>query len=299
MAISEENRKARSSRIGSSDAPTVMGCNPYKQPLELWREKTGLVEAPDLDGKMAIIMGNALERPIAEVWAKQRGVTVYEDTTSYICPEWDRAVSHIDMRIKEEPTHIVEVKCRGPRQAKHYGPSGGDGGDVMPYDYVQCQHHMMAGQWDVAYLVAYLGGHDLRWYEIERDDAYIERLLSVEKKFWALVESGEQPALDLRHPTSSALIKDLYPAVDDDQIVELGNHGQSLHEEVEKQKAIIRKAQESEKLAKLALQELVGEAELGVLPNGGCYRRKEVSRKGYEVAAKTFVEFRFNKKVPV
>jgi len=298
MSISEENRKARSKRIGSSDAPTVMGVNPFKQPLELWREKSGLAEAPNLDAKMAIIMGNALERPIAEVWASQRGWTVYEDTTSYVAPDWDKAVSHIDMRIEEEPNEIVEVKCRSPQQARHYGPSGGDGADVMGYDYVQCQHHMWAGQWHAAWLVVYLGGSDLRHYRIERDEAYIERLKATEQKFWAMVESGEQPALDLRHPTSSALIKDLYPAVADDQIVELGNHGQSLHEEVEKQKAIIKKAQESEKLAKLALQELVGEAALGVLPNGGCYRRKEVTRKGYEVAEKSFVDFRFSKKVP-
>lgn len=299
MAISEANKSARAKRVGSSDAPTVMGVNPYKQPLELWREKTGRVDAPNLDAKLAIIMGNHLEMPIAQAWAAGRGLHVYADTDSYICSQWDKAVSHIDLRIEEEPNNIIEVKNRGARQAQHYGESGGDGGDVMPSDYVQCQHHMMCSTWDSVYLVVYLGGGDLRHFTIERDADYIDRLLDAEQLFWAHVEDDVPPEMDLRHRTSAGLIKSMYPSIRPDEIVTLGDFGQSLHEEIERQRQLEKAAKEAGAIARTAIQELLGESSFGLIPSGGGYRRKSVKRKAYSVAEVEYVECRYIKKAPV
>lgn len=43
--------KIRTSGIGGSDAGTIMGANPWKSPYQLWLEKTGQVEAEDIDDR--------------------------------------------------------------------------------------------------------------------------------------------------------------------------------------------------------------------------------------------------------
>lgn len=297
--ISEENKAARASRIGSSDAPTIMGVNDYKQPLELWREKTGATDAPNLDNKLAIVMGNGLEDPIGKIWAELRGIEIYADTHSYISKSWDKAVSHIDFRISGDPLSIIEIKCRHPNLARFYGESGGDGGDIMPYDYVQIQHHCMVGGWDRAFLVVYLGGGDLRSFEVERDDSYIEdKLLPAERSFWAHVETGEPPELDLSHRTTADLLKSIHPDIDSGVIVDLGNHGESLHAELVANRAIENEAKKRRGAARLALIALAGDAEFATLPSGGGYRRKHVTRKARAVEASDLIDFRFLKKVP-
>lgn len=44
----EEWLAARKNYIGGSDASAVLGMNPYKTNLELWKEKTGIVQPEDL-----------------------------------------------------------------------------------------------------------------------------------------------------------------------------------------------------------------------------------------------------------
>lgn len=299
MTITAENHAARATRIGSSDAPTVMGCNPYKQQVDLWMEKTGQKESPDLSANLAIRMGDRLENIIAEEWAASQGVEVYEDTTSYVCKDWQRAVSHIDMRIKDS-NWIVEVKNRSHRQARYYGESGSeDAGDVMPYDYCQIQHHCLCGGWDGAYLVCYLGGGDLRHFKIAADWDFIQqKLLPAEQKFWACVEAGERPELDLRHRTTPDLLKQMYPEVDG-EIKPLGNHGQALHQEYVEQRAIEKDASARAKELKLAITDLMGEAYVGLLPDGGAYRRKVVERKAYSVEGRSYIDMRYAKRAPI
>jgi hypothetical protein len=41
---------------------------------------------------------------------------------------------------------------------------------------------------------------------------------------------------------------------------------------------------------------MMGEASIGLLPNGGAYRRKIIDRKGYSVDPVKYVDFRFSKK---
>ena len=56
--------KVRNTGIGGSDAAAIMGLNPYKSPYELWLEKTGQAEAPDLSGNQFIYWGKKNEANI-------------------------------------------------------------------------------------------------------------------------------------------------------------------------------------------------------------------------------------------
>lgn len=43
--------------IGGHDAAALFGANPYKSPLQVWGEKTGRIEKPDLSQNKAVQRG--------------------------------------------------------------------------------------------------------------------------------------------------------------------------------------------------------------------------------------------------
>lgn len=63
----EEWLKIRGKGIGGSDASCVIGENPYKTNLQLWQEKTGLVESESFDNPF-IRYGLSAENPIREIF---------------------------------------------------------------------------------------------------------------------------------------------------------------------------------------------------------------------------------------
>lgn len=56
--------KNRKKYLGGSDVSCILGMNPYKTNLQLYREKVGLVEAPDLSGNAAVEYGTKAEEHI-------------------------------------------------------------------------------------------------------------------------------------------------------------------------------------------------------------------------------------------
>ena len=70
----EEWREARKNGIGGSDVGAIMGLNPWKSPVEVWLEKTGHSEPPDLSGKESVEWGNRLEAVVAEKFADRRRI---------------------------------------------------------------------------------------------------------------------------------------------------------------------------------------------------------------------------------
>lgn len=47
--------------VGGSDAACIMGMNPYKSNIELWKEKTGRIEPPDLSENKLVQYGKQAE----------------------------------------------------------------------------------------------------------------------------------------------------------------------------------------------------------------------------------------------
>lgn len=61
--------EARKKYIGGSDAACILGLNPWETNLQLYREKVGLVEAPDLSGNAAVEYGTKAEEHIRALFA--------------------------------------------------------------------------------------------------------------------------------------------------------------------------------------------------------------------------------------
>lgn len=58
---SEEWLKWRALGITATDIPVILGLSPYKTPWQLWAEKIGRINPPDLSGNPNIQRGVALE----------------------------------------------------------------------------------------------------------------------------------------------------------------------------------------------------------------------------------------------
>ena len=68
--------KTRDLGIGGSDAAVIMGMNSYKSPYQLWMEKTGQVEPPDLSDNQYVYWGTKNEANIADWFQEETGKKV-------------------------------------------------------------------------------------------------------------------------------------------------------------------------------------------------------------------------------
>ena len=64
----EQWLKART-LIGGSDAAALVGLNPYKTNIDLWREKTGRQKAPDISNEEFVKFGHDAEPHLREMFA--------------------------------------------------------------------------------------------------------------------------------------------------------------------------------------------------------------------------------------
>ena len=77
----------RSKGLGGSDIGALLGLNPYKGPYQLWLEKTGQYQAPDISEKIAIQVGNEMEDLVGRLFTKQTGIRVQRDNKTYFSKE--------------------------------------------------------------------------------------------------------------------------------------------------------------------------------------------------------------------
>lgn len=302
MTISEENLKAREGRIGSSDAGCIMGEDDYRQPVDLWMQMTKRLPNT-FQGNMATFMGDQLEAPLGEAWAEMTGHTIdmsdeIGQKSHIFTDEHYEAISHIDGLVLtgEYEGWIVEVKNRNVRQAASYGDSGGGPSDIKPVEYWQIQHHCLCGGWPGGILVVYLGGADLRWFAVPRDEQAIADLISEERKFMAHVKHDERPSLDYKHSSTREYLDNANQDVSG-EVIALGNRGQMLHQRIVDAGRSIKSLESDRDAAKAELRDILGEAYAGELPDGGYYRRKFVEGGEFTVNRKDRWDMRHVKKI--
>ena len=64
----DEWLKARSGRIGGSDASAIIGMNPYRTNIELWQIKTGQLIPEDISDKPYVKYGTEAEQHLRELF---------------------------------------------------------------------------------------------------------------------------------------------------------------------------------------------------------------------------------------
>ncbi|MDD6905831.1 MAG: YqaJ viral recombinase family protein [Finegoldia magna] len=165
--------------VGGSDMPVILGISKYKTQYELAREKTG-IEKREFVNNPYILFGNKLEPKIREYINAVNGTNFVVDT--YIDEE--RAIrSNVD-GIDKENNILLEIKTHG----KNY--------DQRVYE-AQMQLYMAQIGCEVGWLALYerpenfdteFDADRLVIKEIERDEDYIQKILSAIETFWIRCE---------------------------------------------------------------------------------------------------------------
>lgn len=205
----EEWLQVRKKGLGSSDAAAAVGLNPYQSQLELWLVKTGrdgnLPKDDPNDESSPMYWGTLLEPIVAAHYTKRTGLKVRRVNSVLQHPEHNWLLANIDREVLgSSEVSILECKTAGLHGSKLWR----DG--VPEYVQLQVQHQLAVTGKAAADVAVLLGGQELQVHRVVRDDKLIARLLELEARFWAYVESDTPPPADGSDSAAQAL-QALYP----------------------------------------------------------------------------------------
>ncbi len=174
--------------LGGSDAAVIAGLSPWKTAYQLWLEKTGREQSPDLSGNERVYWGQILEEIVAREYQQRTGNKVRRANKLFKHPYYPFLGAHIDRDIVKS-AGILEVKTTGRRD--NWGEPGTD--EIPDYYMAQVQHYMgiVGATWaDIAVLFS---GQEMAVYSVLHDDEFIEALFKLERRFWEENVLGDTP----------------------------------------------------------------------------------------------------------
>ena len=212
----EEWMKARKNHIGGSDASACVGMNPYKDNVQLWEEKMGLVIPEDISEKSYVKYGTEAEIHLRALFALDypQYEVHYEENNMFINSDYPWMHASLDGELVEKVLSedgvevvtkhgILEIKTTNILQSMQKEKWN----DRIPDNYyIQILHYLAVTGWDFVVLKAQLKSEwngevrlTTRHYRINRDEVLedIEYLIEAERRFWNCVVTGTRPNLIL------------------------------------------------------------------------------------------------------
>lgn len=258
-------RAERAKRIGSSDAAALFGASPWKTPLQLYMDKTLPGEIVESE---AMEWGRELEEPIARQFARRTKFVVVNPApfSLYVRDSLPQAHASPDRFLRDA---IDNVDAQGVLEIKTTAAWKGEEWDeTVPLHYqVQIQHQLLVLGLMWGFVSVLIGGQKLRSFEVRRDPLFCEALEAQIVAFMRRVEAHDPPpasgAADYetvrrqwRKATSGKVV-----GLNRGELVEAYDAWLAAKEEK-------KKAEELELTYATKLISALGDAELGVLPDG-------------------------------
>lgn len=277
------NRQAwlaeRQTCLGASDAAVVLGISPFKSRYQLWAEKTGLAPAEDLSDNEVIDWGHRLETPVAEAYADRSGRSIE------MWPPYTIVRDPLRNYVACTPDAVQECPERGQGllQVKTTSAfNGSDWADGVPLYYeVQVQQEMHCTGFNWCTVAVLIGGQKLRWFDVEKNDAFIDRLLINLAEFWQLIQDKTPPEVDGSERTAELLSR-IHPD-DNGATTQLPADAVALTRTIEDCKSIIKAEKATQVEAENKLKSLIGDNTFGLLPDGRLWSWQTQNRAGYTV----------------
>ena len=200
----EDWLKERGSRIGGSDAACLIGLNPWKSNVQLFREKMHPENVKEIDNE-AMAYGREAEpllRRLFELDHPEYRIK-YVENNLWLNDKYPFAHASLDgwTSRDEFSLGVLEIKTatiRSRIQAQEWE------GRIPNNYYCQVLWYMMVTEAQYAYVTALLrregGDSIIRTHHIERDknvEADIEILKNTGTWFWENLQKGHEPALIL------------------------------------------------------------------------------------------------------
>lgn len=199
--------KERQKGIGGSDAATILGLNPYKNNVQLWREKVGLEEPEDISDKPYVQYGHDAESSLRQLFRldfpefkvySRKNEILQNKRLPFLQASVDGELTDPDDR-----KGILEIKTTSILQSMQKEKWIGR---VPDNYYCQLLHYLLVTGWEFAILKAQLKYQYpekmklvTNHYTFERKDVEDDMrvLLRAEIEFWKHVENKTEPALIL------------------------------------------------------------------------------------------------------
>jgi len=170
----------RKSKIGSSDAPIIMGASPWKTPHQLLDEKMGIKQS--FYESPAMQRGKDLEPEARKRFEEETGLVVWPNVL--IHPQHDYIMASLDGMTLDEKT-AVEIKCPGKKTHKM-----AQEGHIPEHYHIQMQHQLAVTGLRTMFYYSFDGQKGVI-LKIQRDNSLVEEILIKEREFFQLVLQHE------------------------------------------------------------------------------------------------------------
>jgi len=272
--------------IGSSDAATACGLNPYMSMLELWMIKTGRMKQNIEDesaGYAPLYWGKQLEPLVAEYYSMHTNNKVRRVNAVLQHPDEDKhfMLANLDYAVVgNDEVQILECKTVGEYGSKLWR----DG--VPLYVLCQVQHQLAVTGKQAAHICALICGHETKIFKVTRNETVIKYLINAERYFWECVENDIPPDVDASESAAKAL-QLLYPAHVPLSTTDLSEDTKANQdfEQLLKQRHLIEQYQASFDQLKHQIQAKMQDAERATFKTGSVTWKKSKDSVGLDSKA--------------
>lgn len=279
----------RRSGIGGSDAAAILGLSRWKSRLELFTEKLGFGD-PEFDIPEFMEWGNLLEPAICQRYADKTGYQLTDPGRFTIqrSTAYRFLICTVDRFI--EPTD--DVSTRGILEAKNVaGFKGDEWEDEPPVEYqIQAQHNMIVTGTSWGAFAVLFGGQKWEYFPFVKNERFCGHYIEAARDFWRCVEENDAPAADGSESSQEALRR-LYPKETGETLRLPGNLIQ-VADRLEGVKKSLKRLQVKESEFKQTIQQAIGNATFGVLPNGTKFSLKTVIKPAHSVEGCSYRQLR-------
>lgn len=206
LSSHEEWLKART-KIGGSDASAIVGMNPYKTNVDLFKEKAYGIEPEDISDMPYVKYGTLAEGPLRELFKLDypEYQVCYEENNIWFNDKYPWAHASLDGWLIDQDGRKGIWECKTTNILQSMQKEKWDHRIPDNY-YIQVLHYLMVTEFDFVILKAQLKsvyGENVylqtRHYPIERSEVEedIKYLIEEESKFWEHVQMKKAPALKL------------------------------------------------------------------------------------------------------
>ena len=194
MTTREQFLAERRTCLGGSDIGVIVGVNRWKTPYALWEEKTGR-RVDDADS-LPMRFGTHAEAFVASEYTRATGRRVerfnamLRHPTAPIGGHIDRLVipegkSRAAVRGRISTDRGLECKTTSAYALGRDSEWGPDGSDQVPESYLlQCATYLALTGCEFWDLAALIGNHELRVYELRRDQELVDGIIEIATKWW-------------------------------------------------------------------------------------------------------------------
>lgn len=181
----------RQDKITATDAAIIAG--ETGSVVELWAQKSGLIEPPTFDPETLDLMeeGLAIEPYLLDFYRRKTGRRVRAISTMRQRKDWPVAVSSPDGEVIGERRGI-ELKMT---TSSTWATAMRAGETVPGKVQAQVQWQAYTAGWDQVDVVVLLHGRP-KIIEVPYDPAFVDDLIFLCREFWGWVTSGTRPPMD-------------------------------------------------------------------------------------------------------